>query len=55
MSCSTHLALGPLPGADPELSSMPRGARSAPGAGLLGASTGREPRAAFSAAAVLES
>lgn len=55
MGSSTHLALGPPLGADPDFSSVPRGACSAPGAGLLGASAGWEPRAAFSAAAVLES
>lgn len=53
--CSKHLALGPPLGADPELSPALRGARWMPGAGLLGASTGREPCAAFSAAAALES
>lgn len=55
MGCSTHLALGSPPGADPELSSMPHGASSAPGAGLLGARAGREPQAAFCATAVPES
>lgn len=55
MESSMHLAPDPPLEADPDLSSVPRGACSAPGAGLLGASAGQEPRAAFSAAAVLES
>lgn len=53
--CSKHLALCPPLGADPELPPVFRGACWAPGAELLGASTGGEPRAAFSSAAALES
>lgn len=53
--CSKRLALGSPLGADPELPSTLRGARWAPGAGLLGASAGREPHAAFPAAAAPES
>lgn len=45
----------PTPGAEFGLFPTLRGARWAPGAGLLGAGAGRRPRATFPAAAALES